>query len=128
MMLQCDVVCCLGFFLFFFWWTGDRNTLGADLIYISKQHKGHDLLRGFYEGGDVSAKTEFDLNPEHFHGVAGKILLTQVCVETAGYVENATGRRRRRNSLWICFHCYGHRELASPVTGLPDLYDCHVVW
>ena len=63
---------------------GARNTLGAELLYISKHHRGHDFLRGLYEGSDPSLKLSFDVDHSQFHGIAGKLLLTEHCIQEGG--------------------------------------------
>ena len=65
---------------------GSRNTLGADIIYVGKNHPGYDFFRGLYECYDWSteSKEEYDMNHKYFHGIYGKLYLTPKCVKPEG--------------------------------------------
>ncbi|XP_023232029.1 5'-3' exoribonuclease 2-like, partial [Centruroides sculpturatus] len=61
-----------------FAWQERRNTQGDDVIYASKDHLGYDYMKGFYECENY--ETEYDLSPQLFQGMSGKILLFEKAV------------------------------------------------
>lgn len=80
------VKCLLTFVLFYI---EKRNTRGESQFYVGKHHKGYQFLRGLMEGLGLENKTEeFDLDPSHFSGVSGTVLLAEKCVPPGGYASS----------------------------------------
>ena len=53
-------------------------------MFCGKNHTGYSFLRGLLEGELTEEKQVFDLNPEHFHGIYGHVLKSDICLEAGG--------------------------------------------
>nr|XP_054920622.1 5'-3' exoribonuclease 2-like [Dermacentor andersoni] len=80
----------------------DRNTEGDVLLYVREGQPGYDYITDLYDAYD-DYDEEFELEPQYFSGIGGKILLSQNVVPKGS-------------------------DMASPVDGVDPIRDCAVTW